>query len=158
MKKVIQLLATAWALKALILIIIFLTSCAGRVETMRYTKDTLPSWILDEWRNAQDEILALEPPVSRDPRSISPYRYDWIQLEKPFMYTTDDGRRRLNGLYDGATNEIIICCGYRETVRHEAFHAILDAIGDPRWTMHYPELKPFIGRKHGSKRAHVQGN
>lgn len=146
MKQALRFITAAWVLKLLAVALLFLTSCAGRVETMMYTQETLPAWILAEWENAQDEILALEPPVSHDPRSISAYSYSWVQLEKPFLYTTNTERKMLNGLYNPDTNEIIVCCGYKETVRHEAFHAILHAINDPRWRTCYPYLKPYIRR------------
>lgn len=128
--------------KLLLIAILFTAGCAVRSETMRYTRDTLPQWILDEWGKAQDEISRLEPPVPSDPHRVSPYAYEWIQLDRQFHR----GDRMLKGYTNFDTNTIIICCGSRETVRHEAWHAILEAVGDYRFPQHYPNLKRFVRR------------
>lgn len=119
--------------------------CAGRVETMRYTNQTLPDWILKEWANAQDELQKLDPPVT-NAYLVSPYKFEWIQLESPFFHTLDDGTRELLfGVYQHdvrwGKKQIIICCGQKSTVRHEAFHAIMDVVGDDRFETHYPDFE-----------------
>lgn len=120
--------------------------CAGRVETMRYTDQTLPDWILEEWKNAQDELQKLDPPVEKA-YLVSPYKFEWIQLETPFWHTIDDKGTReiLFGVYQNnvtrGRKQIIVCCGRRSTVRHEAFHAIMDVLSDDRFEIHYPDFE-----------------
>jgi len=120
--------------------------CAHRVETMRYTNQTLPDWIIEEWANAQDELQKLDPPVP-NAYFVSPYKFEWIQLEQPFFHTLDDGTRQLLfGVYQhestwGNKKQIIICCGQKTTVRHEAFHAIMHTVGDDRFETHYPDFE-----------------
>jgi len=119
--------------------------CAHRVETIRYTNQTLPDWVLEEWTNAQDELQKLDPPVT-SAYHVSPYKFEWIQLEKPFFHTLDDGTRQLLfGVYQHdvmwGKKQIIICCGRQSTVRHEAFHAIMHTVGDDRYKTHYPDFK-----------------
>ncbi len=131
------------------LVLFALSGCAGRSESMVYTPQTLPPWIVEEWENAQDELLEL-PGIELygDPRSISPHRFHWVQLETPFYHNVKRGQKRelLNGVYDHTSGkrEIIVCCGYKKTVRHEAAHAILHQLGDPRYKVHYPELKEMF--------------
>lgn len=119
-----------------------LSGCAGRSETMRYTSTTIPPWILKEWSTAQDELLEFDN-LEQDPRRFGPYEWNWIQLKEPFSITVSDARERmvLRGFTMWEAKQIIICCGDRETVRHEAFHAILWRMGDPRYALHYPDLK-----------------
>jgi hypothetical protein len=108
---------------------------------MRYTSTTIPPWVLEEWSNAQDELLEL-PNLLQDPRRFGPYEWDWMQMDKPFYFTDETGRReRVYGLTQWKTKQIIICCGNRESVRHEAFHAILMKMDDQRFMIHYPELR-----------------
>ncbi len=119
--------------------------CAGRIETMRYSNQTLPDWVLEEWANAQDELQKLDPPVT-SAYLVSPYKFEWIQLEKPFFHTLDDGTRQmLFGVYQHdvtwGKKQIIICCGRKSTVRHEAFHAIMRTVGDDRYETHYPDFE-----------------
>lgn len=146
--------AAAWSfgvsLTVSMFIVLFaLFGCAGRSESMVYTPDTLPPWIVKEWRNAQDELLML-PDIPGDPRRISPYQFEWVQLEQPFYYTVKQNgqysRERLFGVYDHDTErkQIIVCCGRKKTVRHEAVHAILHVLGDPRYQIHYPEFKEML--------------
>ena len=127
--------------RAALLLLLVLSGCAGRVETARYAPGELPSWILEEWRNAQEELLEL-PELTQDPRRFSPYSWEWVQLDRQFWFTGEDGARILvKGLTQPRAGQIIICCGDRETVRHEAFHAILARMRDPRHREHYPELR-----------------
>ena len=132
-------------MRALMICVLLVTSsCASRIETMRYTSDTIPKWILEEWDVAQYELLQL-PSISADPRRFSPYEWEWIQMEQEFWVTDDDGeRKRVLGWTQPSAKQIIICCGDRTVVRHEAFHAILWRMHDPRYKMHYPELKEML--------------
>lgn len=110
---------------------------------MRCEPGRLPDWIEEEWRRAQDELLEL-PDLTDDPRRFDPDEWSWVQMEEAFSYAdADTGKReRAGGLTLFASRQILICCGDRETVRHEAFHAILWRMGDPRFLIHYPELRP----------------
>lgn len=129
-------------MKNILLLALLTASCAGRIETMRYTSATIPSWVLEEWSNAQEELLELGN-LPEDPRRFGPYEWNWVQMEKPFTYTDmDTGERsRAGGLTLFVSKQILICCGNREIVRHEAFHAILWKMNDPRYELHYPELR-----------------
>lgn len=134
------------SLTAAVLLAAVTINCAGRAETMRYTDQSLPSWILEEWKTAQDELQKLDPPVSQA-YLVSPYKFEWVQLEGPFWHTVDDRGTReiLFGVYQhemrGPVKQIIICCGRRSTVRHEAFHAIMHTVGDDRFMTHYPDFE-----------------
>lgn len=113
--------------------------CAGRSETMRYEPSTIPAWVLDEWAAAQEEMLSLDD-LRQDPRRYGPERWYWVQLETEF-WSVDELYRpiKLRGATNIHAGQIIVCCGDREVVRHEAFHAILFLMGDPRYELHYPE-------------------
>lgn len=122
-------------------LVLLFSGCVGRTETARYTSTTIPPWILKEWSNAQDELLEL-PDLTQDPRRFGPYEWDWIQLDSPFYFTDETGKRELlRGLTQWKTHQIIICCGDRSVVRHEAFHAILMQMDDTRFMQHYPDLR-----------------
>ena len=128
---------------SMLIVLFALSGCASRSESMVYTPETLPPWIVAEWRNAQDELLSL-PDITGDPRRVSPYHFKWVQLETPFFHNRD--AEILYGVYDhtGGKREIIVCCGRKDTVRHEAVHAILHTLGDPRYQIHYPEIKEML--------------
>ena len=135
-------------LSFLFIFIMLTIGCSMHNETMRYTKQTLPQWILDEWKNAQDELQKIDPPIPAA-YSVSPYRFIWIQLDRPFWNMVDNvgTRQQVYGLYQRdvwGKKRIIICCGKRVTVRHEAFHAIMDTVGDARKFMHYSTFKSEI--------------
>ena len=129
-------------MKRLMLCLLLISSgCASRSESMVYTPDTIPKWILDEWSNAQQELLRL-PNLKSDPRAYHAQDWKWVQLDQEFVHA--GGSQWLRGVTIFPTREIIVCCGYRETVRHEAFHAILRLMEDPRYPIHYPELKEML--------------
>lgn len=117
------------------LILLLLSLGAGRAETNRYGSEP-PAWILQEWSAAQEELLTL-PDLKADPRRFPASDWSWVQFESEFRMAG----QRLKGGTNVVTGEIFICCGDRETVRHEAFHAILWKMGDPRYAIHYPELR-----------------
>lgn len=126
-----------------IVLLLATVGCAGRRETMRYAPGRMPPWILEKWRRAQEELLEL-PDLRDDPRRFGPDEWSWVQMEKAFSYTdADTGKReRVGGLTLFESRQILVCCGDRETVRHEAFHAMLWRMGDPRYALHYSELRP----------------
>lgn len=126
-------------MKNIILFLLFAATVSA--ETARYDRGTeLPSWILEEWTNAQDELLELED-LSEDPRRYGPEIWNWIEMDSEFVLVTLTGTVKYKGLTNPNNMTIIVCCSDRETVRHEAFHAILWAMKDPRYEMHYPELR-----------------
>ena len=141
----------------LFLIVIFIfvanASANSRRETAIYDSNNLPEWIIKEWGKAQKELLELDN-LKQDPRRFGPEQWKWVQLEKPFVdnFSRADKNFRLQSrtllgitLIDRDPPEIIICCGNKETVRHEAVHAILWMMGDlERYDMHYPEFKEYI--------------
>ncbi|MGH7164046.1 MAG: hypothetical protein ACREIS_00805 [Nitrospiraceae bacterium] len=122
---------------------LWLLGCAGRAETARYEPDRLPSWILAEWARAQEEMLQL-PDLREDPRRFGADEWNWVQLETEFWAIDERFRAmKLRGATEVLDGRIIICCGDPEVVRHEAFHAILWRMGDPRFEIHYPELRSY---------------
>lgn len=117
-----------------------LMGCAGHgyapKETMRLS-GRLPLWVLYEWSAAQYELDQLDPRVPGDPYKVTPYDFDWIYFDGPFWIQNHDGsRQEVSGATFFLSNEIMICCGRKETVRHEAWHAILSKLGDPRYPLH----------------------
>lgn len=122
----------------MICLLIAASGCASRSESMVYAPDEIPRWILEEWSNAQQELLRL-PDIPDDPRRYHAQSWHWVQLDREFVHA--GGSEWLRGATIFPSKEIIVCCGYRETVRHEAFHAILRLMGDKRYAIHYPDLR-----------------
>lgn len=132
--------------KLLLLLLLASAGCSSKAPVWRitvgYEMNQLPQWVIDEWHNAQDELLRL-PNIPQDPRRFSPDEWEWVHLQGPFWvdWTEDGDRIKVRGTTRFDAKEILICCGDRETVRHEAFHAILWKMGDSRYERHYPELR-----------------
>jgi hypothetical protein len=107
---------------------------------------------VDEWREAQQDIARLDPPVEGDPYDVSPSRFVIVVEDEPFYcgetglqsvllvygcFRTDSGGSDGDGEGEGDGGTAIGAIRYfpRKTgaLRHEARHAILFALGDSRW-------------------------
>lgn len=95
-----------------------------------------------EWREAQQDIARLEPPVEGDPYEVQPSRFVIETEEEPF-YCGNSGLQavlRVYGCFQAESEPDAEALGviryYPEktgALRHEARHAILFALGDTRW-------------------------
>ena len=108
-----------------------------RAARDRAPRTPLPLWVLYEWSAAQYELDNLRPSPSGDVYSVSPYDFEWVYFDRPFwIFYPNGSREEVYGATILRKRQIMICCGRSETVRHEAWHAILGALGDDRSTRH----------------------
>lgn len=94
----------------------------------------------DEWQAAQSDIASLDPPADGDPYAVSSRQFV-IDTETAPFYCGEYGIHAVLLVYgcfraepvDGGSLGVIRYVPGREALRHEARHAILFALGDPRW-------------------------
>lgn len=87
----------------------------------------IPEWIRGEWVIAQGKVATVYG--RPEGRGIPPEQVRWEAIEG----TLECGGVKANGCYDPGRREIRYNSLTPEVVRHEAGHAILHILGDPRW-------------------------
>jgi hypothetical protein len=116
-----------------------MAGCAGkRPVPMEPSLPPLPG----EWREAQQDVARLLPPVEGDPYRVSPDRFTLVTEDEPF-YCGATGLQAVLKVYGcfraapESESDVLGAIRYYPqktgALRHEARHAILFALGDARW-------------------------
>ena len=92
-----------------------------------------------EWDKAQSDLIGLEPAVDGDPYEVS-MRAFRIEAEREPFYCGETGLHAVLLVYgcfraepEAESLGVIRYVPGKGALRHEARHAILFALGDPRW-------------------------
>jgi hypothetical protein len=114
-----------------------LAACGGRLHSA--PQDSIETKLPIEWREAQLDLARLDPLPEGDPHEITPFRFV-IQAEAEPFYCGESGIHAVllvYGCFRVAPEEerlgVIRYVPHEGVLRHEARHAILYALGDPRW-------------------------
>ncbi len=93
----------------------------------------------EEWQKAQADLIGLEPVVDGDPYGVT-MRVFQIETERQPFYCGETGLHAVLLVYGCFRAEpeaerlgVIRYVPGKGALRHEARHAILFALGDPRW-------------------------
>jgi hypothetical protein len=128
---------------AWILVGLFVTSngCALKRDTSGPPASTEAAADPDEeWQKAQGDLVLLEPVVDGDPYDVTMGGFR-IETERDPFYCGDTGLHAVLLVYgcfrvEASEAESLGVIRYvpgKGALRHEARHAILFALGDPRW-------------------------
>jgi hypothetical protein len=92
-----------------------------------------------EWEKAQGDLVSLAPAVDGDPYDVAMHAFR-IQTEREPFYCGETGLHAVLLVYGCFRAEpeekrlgVIRYVPGKGALRHEARHAILFALGDPRW-------------------------
>ncbi|HEY7698949.1 MAG TPA: hypothetical protein VIE88_11065 [Vicinamibacteria bacterium] len=116
------------------------TGCALEHVALRHSAPTSPGVDPDgEWQKAQGDLIQLEPSVDGDPYEVA-MRTFRIETERAPFYCGETGLHAVLLVYGCFRAEpeaerlgVIRYVPGKGALRHEARHAILYALGDPRW-------------------------
>ncbi len=92
-----------------------------------------------EWQEAQGDLIRLQPTVDGDPFGVTMHTFR-IETEREPFYCGETGLHAVLLVYgcfraetDAESQGVIRYVPGKGALRHEARHAILFALGDPRW-------------------------
>jgi hypothetical protein len=124
---------STWILLGLLVTI---PGCALKRDASRLSRAADPD---EEWQKAQGDLIGLEPVVNGDPLDVAMQAFR-IETEREPFYCGETGLHAVLLVYgcfraepDAESLGVIRYVPGKGALRHEARHAILFALGDPRW-------------------------